>query len=101
MKNPNAMTGRLTFFPAFHNADGAAGVGADPPRKRSKAVQQPMPHDMAQHSQQQDGFDPARLAQQASACCFGNILSTSVMVRALLGLPLHAWQPHLNIIESC
>ena len=83
------MTDRLQFILHPMMQMELRGAGADPPRKRSKAAQQPMPHDMAQHSQQQDGFDPARLAQQVSACCSRNIVSNSVEERALLGLLPH------------
>ena len=46
-------------------ADGAAGGSAAPPRKRSKASAQAVPHEQLQQQQQpqQEAYDQARLAQ--------------------------------------
>lgn len=49
-------------------ADGGGGGSAPAPRKRAKTSAQAAAHDLQQQSQQ-EGYDPARLAQQVTSPC--------------------------------
>ena len=57
------------FFNGMRSfADGGGGGSAPAPRKRSKTSAQAAAHDLQQQSQQ-EGYDPARLAQQVTSPC--------------------------------